>query len=84
MRTTEGNWSGIQKEDFTLLCERFATSKISKYEDLEDIHSFGFRGEALASLALVSNLTVSSKRKEQHMGYKANYVNGKLSKELES
>jgi DNA mismatch repair protein MutL len=55
------NGSGIRKEDLSLAVERFCTSKISASEDLFKLSSFGFRGEALASTAAVSRLTITSR-----------------------
>ena len=55
------NGKGISKEDLPLAIERHATSKLKQIEDLEKIDSFGFRGEALASIASISKMTIISK-----------------------
>lgn len=78
MLQIKDNGSGIYPEDLELLCKRFATSKITSYEDLTHLNTFGFRGEALSSISQVSKVTVSSKRIELGLGYKANYSAGSL------
>jgi len=51
---------GMDREDALLSIQRFATSKISKIEDLFKLNTLGFRGEALASIASVSKLTIET------------------------
>ncbi|MBN1469734.1 MAG: DNA mismatch repair endonuclease MutL [Fusobacteriaceae bacterium] len=55
------NGTGMGKEDLFLSIERHATSKISHKEDIFNLHTYGFRGEALASIASVSKLKLSSR-----------------------
>ena len=56
----QDNGKGILSTDLDKALQRHATSKITKTDDLWDLHSFGFRGEALASAAAVSKMTLKS------------------------
>lgn len=64
------NGKGIEKDDMLISLERHATSKIRRVEDLEKTYTMGFRGEALASIASISELTMISKTKETLLGQK--------------
>ena len=63
MLRIEDNGDGIRSDDLELLCKRFCTSKLKKFEDLQEIGTFGFRGEALASLSMVCRVEVTTKRR---------------------
>lgn len=66
----------VQKDDLPILAERFTTSKISSFQDLEKLTTYGFRGEALASISYVSNLTVTTKTKTDTCAWR--YVGSSL------
>ncbi|PKH28683.1 DNA mismatch repair endonuclease MutL [Acinetobacter radioresistens] len=69
------NGRGIHPEDLALAVMRHATSKIQSAEDLYAIASLGFRGEALASIAAVSRLSLCSSQDDSGIGYQVE-VNG--------
>lgn len=74
------NGSGIDKENMRLAFLPHATSKLSKAEDLDNISTLGFRGEALASIAAVSQITMTSKTSNQSVG---NYITLSAGKVIE-
>ena len=69
---------GIDEDDFERAFKRHATSKIKDFSDLYRIFSLGFRGEALSSIISCADVKAVSKTKNQDIGKKLEFKNGKL------
>lgn len=74
---------GMSRQDAKLCFTKHATSKICHIKDLETIHTFGFRGEALASMSAVSKITLLTKSQDSQNGFKLELENGKFTTEKE-
>ena len=72
------NGSGMEKNDIMLSIERHATSKTSSKDDIFNLVTYGFRGEALSSISSVSKTSISSKTNESKVGYKMNSYGGSI------
>jgi DNA mismatch repair protein MutL len=68
--------AGMKREDALLAVKRHATSKLTKPEDLETIETLGFRGEALASIAEISRLTLSTRAADELTGTQVEILGG--------
>ena len=69
---------GMSREDLLLCIERHATSKISSKDDLFNLSTYGFRGEALSSISAVSKMVISTKKREDSIGHSINISGGKI------
>ncbi|MCB1587031.1 MAG: DNA mismatch repair endonuclease MutL [Gammaproteobacteria bacterium] len=76
IRVTD-NGFGLNQQDMELSIQRHATSKIHNLEDLESLHSLGFRGEALPSIVSISRFSLISKTEESSHAYQLNCSGGK-------
>lgn len=70
--------SGIAKDDLKLAFEKHTTSKIVHFEDLYDIYSLGFRGEALSTIVSVANVKAITKTSDTNIGSKIEFANNKV------
>ena len=74
------NGIGMDKDDTLLSVERHATSKIKEKEDVFNLSTYGFRGEALSSIAAVSKLTITTRSKNSPVGYRIGCYGGVVRK----
>lgn len=78
----DGN--GMTGGEIRLAIQRFATSKIRDWEDLESLNTFGFRGEALPSIASISRMEILSRPADSPSGYRVLVEGGDLAEEGEA
>lgn len=77
------NGEGMSAQDAELCFERHATSKLQKAEDLFNIQTKGFRGEALASIAAIAQLVMKTRTQEMELGREIHIAAGKLEENKE-
>jgi len=75
------NGSGVEEENFQGLTLKHHTSKLTQFQDLVEVQTFGFRGEALSSLCALAKLSISTRHKDAKIGSNINYDhNGRIVK----
>ncbi|HBZ35473.1 MAG TPA: DNA mismatch repair endonuclease MutL [Rikenellaceae bacterium] len=77
------NGSGMSREEAKIAFQRHATSKIETIEDLNHLNTYGFRGEALASVAAVSEVTLRTRRESDEIGCEIKFAESSLISERE-
>jgi len=77
LRVTD-NGEGMTRADAHAALDRHATSKLNAFDDLQTLNTFGFRGEALPSIAAVSRLTLTTRTRDDAQGWQLQLDGGRL------